>query len=151
MFNRLPLARYISQQNLSSESNFQNLRKQVMTTNLWIEQFWYDYKLKWNPEEYGGEYLHLNGMVLDKTIDQGLRFKKQEFKSFFPKPRCLFLNANKIYPIPQNCSKMEKISYQIDWLQCHKICENKMVFRLSLKNSRFQLRNLVYFVILVFY
>ena len=34
----------------------QNLRKQVMTTNLWIEQFWYDYKLKWNPEEYGGEY-----------------------------------------------------------------------------------------------
>ena len=27
-----------------------------MTTNLWIEQFWYDYKLKWNPEEYGGEY-----------------------------------------------------------------------------------------------
>ena len=33
---------------------FQNLRKQVMTTNLWIEQYWYDYKLRWNPEEYGG-------------------------------------------------------------------------------------------------
>ena len=32
----------------------QNLRKQVMTTNLWIEQYWYDYKLRWNPEEYGG-------------------------------------------------------------------------------------------------
>ena len=26
-----------------------------MTTNLWIEQYWYDYKLTWNPEEYGGE------------------------------------------------------------------------------------------------
>ena len=25
-----------------------------MTTNLWVEQFWRDYKLMWNPEEYGG-------------------------------------------------------------------------------------------------
>ena len=25
-----------------------------MTTNLWIEQYWFDYKLRWNPEEYGG-------------------------------------------------------------------------------------------------
>jgi len=37
-----------------------NLRKQVMTTNLWIEQYWYDYKLTWNPEEYGGvDILHV--------------------------------------------------------------------------------------------
>ena len=28
-----------------------------MTTNLWIEQYWYDYKLTWNPEEYGGKLL----------------------------------------------------------------------------------------------
>ncbi|XP_040571340.1 acetylcholine receptor subunit alpha-like isoform X2 [Lepeophtheirus salmonis] len=25
-----------------------------MTTNLWVEQYWFDYKLKWDPEEYGG-------------------------------------------------------------------------------------------------
>ena len=25
-----------------------------MTTNLWVEQFWRDYKLMWDPEEYGG-------------------------------------------------------------------------------------------------
>ena len=25
-----------------------------MTTNLWVEQFWRDYKLKWDPVEYGG-------------------------------------------------------------------------------------------------
>lgn len=25
-----------------------------MTTNLWVKQKWYDYKLRWNPEEYGG-------------------------------------------------------------------------------------------------
>jgi len=25
-----------------------------MTTNMWVEQEWYDYKLKWDPEEYGG-------------------------------------------------------------------------------------------------
>ncbi|PBC31729.1 Acetylcholine receptor subunit beta [Apis cerana cerana] len=31
-----------------------NLKNQVMTTNVWVEQRWNDYKLKWNPEEYGG-------------------------------------------------------------------------------------------------
>jgi len=37
-----------------------NLRKQVMTTNLWIEQYWFDYKLTWNPDEYGGvDILHV--------------------------------------------------------------------------------------------
>lgn len=25
-----------------------------MTTNLWVEQEWWDYKLRWNPEDYGG-------------------------------------------------------------------------------------------------
>lgn len=25
-----------------------------MTTNLWVKQKWYDYKLRWDPEEYGG-------------------------------------------------------------------------------------------------
>lgn len=31
-----------------------------MTTNLWVEQSWYDYKLKWEPREYGGvEMLHV--------------------------------------------------------------------------------------------
>ena len=24
---------------------FQNLRNQIMTTNLWVEQFWFDHKL----------------------------------------------------------------------------------------------------------
>lgn len=31
-----------------------SLRNQVMTTNLWVKQKWFDYKLKWDPEEYGG-------------------------------------------------------------------------------------------------
>ena len=35
-------------------SSFQNLKNQIMTTNLWVEQFWKDYKLMWDPEEYGG-------------------------------------------------------------------------------------------------
>ena len=25
-----------------------------MTTNLWVKQKWFDYKLRWDPEEYGG-------------------------------------------------------------------------------------------------
>merc|ERR1712038_535648 len=31
-----------------------NLRNQIMTTNLWVEQFWYDYKMRRDPNEYGG-------------------------------------------------------------------------------------------------
>ncbi len=39
---------------------FQNLRNQIMTTNLWVEQFWYDYKMRWDPNEYGGvDMLHV--------------------------------------------------------------------------------------------
>ena len=38
----------------------QNLRNQIMTTNLWVEQFWYDHKLVWTPEEFGGvDMLHV--------------------------------------------------------------------------------------------
>nr|ABV45513.1 nicotinic acetylcholine receptor subunit alpha 3 [Bombyx mori] len=37
-----------------------NLKNQIMTTNLWVEQTWYDYKLSWEPREYGGvEMLHV--------------------------------------------------------------------------------------------
>merc|ERR1719499_2812 len=37
-----------------------NLRNQIMTTNLWVEQFWYDYKMRWDPDEYGGvDILHV--------------------------------------------------------------------------------------------
>ena len=25
-----------------------------MTTNMWVEQEWSDYKLQWDPDEYGG-------------------------------------------------------------------------------------------------
>ncbi|XP_023326790.1 acetylcholine receptor subunit alpha-like [Eurytemora carolleeae] len=31
-----------------------------MTTNLWVEQYWYDHKLVWSPEEFGGvDMLHV--------------------------------------------------------------------------------------------
>lgn len=37
-----------------------NLKNQIMATNLWVEQSWYDYKLRWEPKEYGGvEMLHV--------------------------------------------------------------------------------------------
>jgi len=37
-----------------------NLRNQIMTTNLWVEQFWFDYKMRWDPQEYGGvDMLHV--------------------------------------------------------------------------------------------
>ena len=31
-----------------------------MTTNLWVEQYWYDHKLVWEPEDFGGvDLLHV--------------------------------------------------------------------------------------------
>ncbi|XP_037093024.1 acetylcholine receptor subunit alpha-like [Pollicipes pollicipes] len=37
-----------------------NLKSQIMTTNLWVKHAWYDYKLTWGPEKYGGvEMLHV--------------------------------------------------------------------------------------------
>ncbi|KAB0800277.1 hypothetical protein PPYR_06017 [Photinus pyralis] len=37
-----------------------NLKNQIMTTNVWVLQEWNDYKLKWNPDDYGGvETLHV--------------------------------------------------------------------------------------------
>ncbi|XP_050563846.1 acetylcholine receptor subunit beta-like 2 isoform X4 [Spodoptera frugiperda] len=54
-----------------------NLKNQVMTTNLWVEQKWYDYKLQWNPEDYGGvemlyvpsEHIWLPDIVLYNNWD----------------------------------------------------------------------------------
>ncbi len=31
-----------------------DLKNQIMTTNVWVEQKWMDYKLVWDPEDYGG-------------------------------------------------------------------------------------------------
>nr|AAQ75737.1 nicotinic acetylcholine receptor alpha 1 subunit [Nilaparvata lugens] len=37
-----------------------NLKNQIMTTNVWVQQQWGDYKLKWNPDDYGGvDTLHV--------------------------------------------------------------------------------------------
>ncbi|XP_067005952.1 acetylcholine receptor subunit beta-like 2 isoform X2 [Anabrus simplex] len=54
-----------------------NLKNQVMTTNVWVEQKWVDYKLSWNPEEYGGvemlyvpsEHIWLPDIVLYNNAD----------------------------------------------------------------------------------
>merc|ERR1711936_697483 len=37
-----------------------DMRRQILTTNVWVEQEWADYKLSWNPADYGGvKYLHV--------------------------------------------------------------------------------------------
>nr|QQH14664.1 nicotinic acetylcholine receptor alpha 8 subunit [Blattella germanica] len=54
-----------------------NLKSQVMTTNLWVQQKWIDYKLSWDPEEYGGvdmlyvpsEHIWLPDIVLYNNAD----------------------------------------------------------------------------------
>ncbi|XP_073074900.1 neuronal acetylcholine receptor subunit beta-3 isoform X3 [Manis javanica] len=52
-------------------------KNQLMTTNVWIKQEWIDYKLRWNPPEYGGirsikvpsESLWLPDIVLLENAD----------------------------------------------------------------------------------
>ncbi|KAL1508960.1 hypothetical protein ABEB36_003773 [Hypothenemus hampei] len=54
-----------------------NLKNQVMTTNLWVVQKWFDYKLRWDPAEYGGvemlyvpsEHIWLPDIVLFNNAD----------------------------------------------------------------------------------
>lgn len=37
-----------------------DMRRQILTTNVWVEQEWRDYKLSWDPADYGGvKYLHV--------------------------------------------------------------------------------------------
>merc|ERR1712055_145604 len=37
-----------------------DMRWQILTTNVWVEQEWADYKLSWNPADYGGvKHLHV--------------------------------------------------------------------------------------------
>ncbi|XP_030755494.1 LOW QUALITY PROTEIN: acetylcholine receptor subunit alpha-like 2 [Sitophilus oryzae] len=31
-----------------------NLKDQILTTNVWLEHEWHDYKFMWDPQEYGG-------------------------------------------------------------------------------------------------
>ncbi|XP_069942981.1 acetylcholine receptor subunit beta-like 2 isoform X2 [Cherax quadricarinatus] len=54
-----------------------NLKNQIMTSNVWVEQEWHDYKLQWNPEDYGGvemlyvpsEHIWLPDIVLYNNAD----------------------------------------------------------------------------------
>lgn len=54
-----------------------NLKNQIMTTNVWVEQEWKDYKLVWDPEDYGGvqtlhvpsEHIWLPDIVLYNNAD----------------------------------------------------------------------------------
>lgn len=54
-----------------------NLKNQYVVTNLWVAQKWYDYKLRWDPEEYGGvemlyipsEHIWLPDIVLFNNWD----------------------------------------------------------------------------------
>ncbi|XP_071516631.1 acetylcholine receptor subunit alpha-like 1 isoform X1 [Panulirus ornatus] len=54
-----------------------NLKNQIMTTNVWVEQEWRDYKLVWEPVDYGGvdilhvpsEHIWLPDIVLYNNAD----------------------------------------------------------------------------------
>ena len=46
--------------NIYTIYTIQDMRRQILTTNVWVQQEWADYKLSWNPEDYGGvKFLHV--------------------------------------------------------------------------------------------
>ncbi|PSN40221.1 hypothetical protein C0J52_12050 [Blattella germanica] len=47
----------LEKDHLNEKGGRKNLKNQIMTTNLWVEQSWYDYKLRWEPKEYGGVHM----------------------------------------------------------------------------------------------
>uniref|UniRef100_A0A336M5I2 CSON010466 protein n=1 Tax=Culicoides sonorensis TaxID=179676 RepID=A0A336M5I2_CULSO len=54
-----------------------NLKDQILTTNIWLEHEWHDYKFRWDPTEYGGvtelyvpsEHIWLPDIVLYNNAD----------------------------------------------------------------------------------
>lgn len=54
-----------------------NLKDQILTTNVWIEHEWHDYKFTWEPTEYGGvreiyvpsEHIWLPDIILYNNAD----------------------------------------------------------------------------------
>lgn len=76
-----------------------NLKNQIMTTNLWVEQSWYDYKLVWDPREYGGvEMLHVpSDHIWRPDIVVSKLYKTLDFiRNIF---HTYFFHFN----VPQNC------------------------------------------------
>lgn len=79
-----------------------NLKNQIMTTNLWVEQSWYDYKLKWEPREYGGvEMLHVPSDHIWKPDvvslvhfghAQNIVLQFMHATSYFPSISCFFVS-----------------------------------------------------------
>ena len=53
------------------------MKNQILTTNVWVEQEWTDWKLRWEPDEYGGvkklhvpaEQIWLPDIVLYNNVD----------------------------------------------------------------------------------
>ena len=67
----------------------QDMRRQILTTNVWVEQEWADYKLSWNPEDYGGvKYLHVPSqdiwlpdiVLYNKSVNTQVRFDYLTFQ-----------------------------------------------------------------------
>ncbi len=53
-------------------------KNQIMTTNVWVRQEWMDYKLRWNPDNYGGiDHLYVPSLKIWVIIN----LKTQRFAS----------------------------------------------------------------------
>lgn len=76
--------------------SLQNLKDQILTTNVWLEHEWQDHKFKWDPSEYGGvtelyvpsEHIWLPDIVLyNKWVLNKVRMLK--YKILFIKSKYL--------------------------------------------------------------
>ncbi|GFN80664.1 acetylcholine receptor subunit beta-like 1 [Plakobranchus ocellatus] len=75
-------------------------KNQVMVTNVWLQIYWFDYQLVWDPEEYGGikqikinhTYLWTPEIVLFNNADGNFE------PSYYP--NCVLYNIGKVDFIP---------------------------------------------------
>ncbi|XP_078521926.1 acetylcholine receptor subunit gamma [Lissotriton helveticus] len=104
-----------------------NEREETLTTNVWIEMQWFDYRLQWDPNEYEGikkmvipsKMMWLPDIVLENNIDGTFEI------TFYC--NTLVSNTGWVYWLPpaiyrSSCS-IEVTYFPFDWQNC------TMVFR----------------------
>uniref|UniRef100_T1JAF9 Uncharacterized protein n=1 Tax=Strigamia maritima TaxID=126957 RepID=T1JAF9_STRMM len=121
-----------------------NLKSQIMTTNLWVEQEWYDYKLSWDPDEYGGleyiyvpsEHIWLPDIVLFNNADGNYEVTLMTMATLYNdgkviwKPPAIYKSSCKIdvefFPFDEQSCVMRFGSWTYDGLQVDLQHENQV-------------------------
>ncbi|KAJ3587456.1 hypothetical protein NHX12_011053 [Muraenolepis orangiensis] len=76
-----------------------NEREQIMTTNCWLSQVWYDYRLMWEPDEY-----------------QGIKKIRLPAQHIWLPDIVLYNNADGNYEVSFYCNAVVSYTGEVSWL-----------------------------------